>query len=92
MVSEADGVRKPDPEIFLRAAAQLETGADEVVFLGDNPQADIAGAQRCGMKAIWSPGGRVPTVPSEDESFSLTQSVSSQMAPPYLLYLETNGM
>lgn len=53
LVSEAEGVRKPDPEIFLRAAARLRTQPDKVVFVGDNPQADIAGAQRCGMKAIW---------------------------------------
>jgi putative hydrolase of the HAD superfamily len=53
LVSEAERVRKPDPEIFLRAAARLQARVDEVVFIGDNPQADIAGAQRCGMKAIW---------------------------------------
>lgn len=53
LVSEAEGVRKPDAEIFLRAAARLGVRADETVFVGDNPQADIAGAQRCGMKAIW---------------------------------------
>jgi putative hydrolase of the HAD superfamily len=53
MVSDAEGVRKPNPEIFLRAAARLEARADEVIFIGDNPQADIAGAQKCGMKAIW---------------------------------------
>jgi putative hydrolase of the HAD superfamily len=58
LVSEAEGVRKPEPEIFLRAAARLGVRADEAVFVGDNPQADIAGAQRCGMKAIWfSPRG-----------------------------------
>ncbi len=53
LVSEAERVRKPDPEIFLRAAARLQARVDEVVFVGDNLQADIAGAQRCGMKAIW---------------------------------------
>jgi putative hydrolase of the HAD superfamily len=53
LVSEAEGVRKPDAAIFLRAAARLQARADETVFVGDNPQADIAGAQRCGMKAIW---------------------------------------
>jgi putative hydrolase of the HAD superfamily len=53
LVSEAEGVRKPDPEIFLRAAARLRTHPDQVVFVGDNPQTDIAGAQRCGMQVIW---------------------------------------
>lgn len=53
LVSEAEGVRKPEPEIFLRAAQRLGVRVEEVVFVGDNPQADIAGAQRCGMRAIW---------------------------------------
>lgn len=59
LVSEAEGVRKPEAEIFLRAAARLGVGVDEVVFVGDNPDADIAGAQACGMRAIWfSPRAR----------------------------------
>jgi putative hydrolase of the HAD superfamily len=53
LVSEAEGVRKPEPEIFLRAAQRLGVRAEEVVFVGDSAQADIAGAQKCGMKAIW---------------------------------------
>ena len=53
LVSAAEGVRKPEPEIFMRAARRLGVQTDEVVFVGDNPQTDIAGAKRCGMKTIW---------------------------------------
>lgn len=53
LVSEAEGVRKPEPEIFLRAAQRLGFTPAQVIFVGDNAQADVAGAQRCGMKAIW---------------------------------------
>lgn len=53
LVSAAEGVRKPEAEIFMRAAQRLGVRADETIFVGDNPQADIAGAQQCGMKTIW---------------------------------------
>jgi putative hydrolase of the HAD superfamily len=53
LVSEAEGVSKPEQEIFLRAARRLGVTAAETVFVGDNPQADIVGAQGAGMMAIW---------------------------------------
>jgi putative hydrolase of the HAD superfamily len=53
LVSAAEGVRKPDAEIFRRALARLGVEPHEAVFVGDNPDADIAGAQAFGMKAVW---------------------------------------
>lgn len=62
LISEREGVRKPQPEIFERAASQLQVLARECVFVGDDPQADIAGAQKAGMRAVWkaSPFGSEP--------------------------------
>lgn len=52
-ISAADvGYLKPHPEIFTRALDQLEVTADEAIFIGDNPVADIAGAQAAGMRAV----------------------------------------
>lgn len=52
-ISAADaGYLKPHPAIFERALACLGTNAAETVFVGDNPVADIAGAQGVGMRAI----------------------------------------
>jgi putative hydrolase of the HAD superfamily len=53
LVSTAEGVRKPDAEIFRRALLRLGVEPHEAVFVGDNPKADIAGAQAFGMKAVW---------------------------------------
>ncbi|MBV7328276.1 HAD family hydrolase [Chloroflexi bacterium TSY] len=53
LVSETEGIRKPDPEIFQRALRHLRVDPSGAVFVGDNPNADIAGAQRAGMRAIW---------------------------------------
>lgn len=52
-LSAADvGWLKPHPDIFETALSCLGLVADEVVFVGDNLTADIAGAQAAGMKAI----------------------------------------
>ncbi len=52
-VSAADaGYLKPHQAIFQRALDQLGVKASEAVFVGDNPVADIAGAQAAGMYAV----------------------------------------
>ena len=53
LISAEEKIRKPDPEIFIRAADRLGVCAAECVFLGDNPQADIGGAHSAGMKTVW---------------------------------------
>lgn len=52
-LSAADvGYLKPHPAIFQKALDCLGVSADEAVFVGDNPVADIAGAQGAGMQAV----------------------------------------
>ncbi len=52
-VSAADvGFLKPHPAIFEGALQCLGTRPEETVFIGDNPIADIAGAQGAGLHAI----------------------------------------
>ncbi|MDP9349565.1 MAG: HAD family hydrolase [Gemmatimonadota bacterium] len=53
LISEAEGIRKPDPEIFHRALRRLGARPEESVFVGDHPEADIAGARRAGLRTIW---------------------------------------
>ena len=53
LVSEAEQVRKPQPEIFHAAMSRLKTTPKTSVYIGDNPQADIVGAKNAGLKAIW---------------------------------------
>ena len=51
--SAADhGYLKPHPSIFTKALDCLGLEPEEVVFIGDNPIADIAGAQAAGMRAV----------------------------------------
>lgn len=52
-LSAADvGYLKPHPRIFRRALEMMGTLAEETVFVGDNPVADVGGAQAAGMRAV----------------------------------------
>lgn len=53
LISEAEGLKKPHPEIFHRAVKRCRTSVDEAVFIGDHPIADIDGARNVGLAAIW---------------------------------------
>ena len=53
LISEWEGVRKPDPEIFTRALERLEVSASESVFVGDHLEHDVVAAKNAGLKAIW---------------------------------------
>ena len=52
-------MRSRTPRIFRDALDQLGVrDADAVMFVGDNPVADIDGAKRFGMRAAWVRRGR----------------------------------
>ncbi len=53
LISDFEQIRKPQAEIFHRAAQRLGVMYQECVFVGDHPEADIIGAKNAGMKAIW---------------------------------------
>lgn len=57
LISAAEGVRKPDPAIFERAARRLAVSPVDCLFVGDNPIADVAGAVRAGLRAAWFRNG-----------------------------------
>ena len=53
LISEAEGISKPDHQIFHRALERLNVDPARSVFVGDHPDVDIAGARGAGMRAIW---------------------------------------
>lgn len=53
VISESEGIKKPNPEIFHRCLERLGIEANQAVYIGDNPENDIRAAQACSMKAIW---------------------------------------
>jgi putative hydrolase of the HAD superfamily len=48
------GVGKPDPRVFGEALSRMGVSAEQAWMVGDNLQADVAGAQRSGMFAVWN--------------------------------------
>ena len=64
LISEAEGIQKPDARIFARGLARCGADASESMFVGDHPEADIAGAKAAGLLPVWK---RVPywTVPPD---------------------------
>ncbi|WP_339269347.1 HAD family hydrolase [Paenibacillus sp. FSL W8-0187] len=51
--SEWEGLRKPDPRIFLHTLHRLESKAEESIYVGDHPDNDVTASRRIGMKGIW---------------------------------------
>ena len=53
LVSEWEGIKKPDPQIFKRALEQLNVSPNQSLFVGDHPDNDVKAAQNVGIKGIW---------------------------------------
>lgn len=53
LISEREGVRKPEADIFHRALERLGVSARDAWFVGDSPDADVAGALAAGLRPFW---------------------------------------
>lgn len=53
ITSEQVGVNKPDPKIFLHALQSTGAKRNQSVMVGDNLEADVRGARRVGMHAVF---------------------------------------
>jgi len=58
ITSEAFGASKPDASIFGEGLRRLGSRAQETLFVGDNPSADISGAAAVRMPTAWVRAGR----------------------------------
>jgi putative hydrolase of the HAD superfamily len=59
--SAREGIKKPAPAIYERAAARLDVPADECVFVGDGHGGELAGAAVAGMlPVLLRPGDTTP--------------------------------
>jgi putative hydrolase of the HAD superfamily len=53
IVSDDIGWRKPHPHIFNHFLKEMNISADKALFIGDDLECDVIGAQAVGMKAVW---------------------------------------
>ena len=54
LISGELGYRKPHPEVFRELIAGLGVEKETIVYIGDDPGPDIAGALRAGIRPIWT--------------------------------------
>jgi putative hydrolase of the HAD superfamily len=53
LVSGQIGIRKPHPAVFAELTRRLGYAAEDIIFVGDELQADIVGAQNAGLRTVW---------------------------------------
>lgn len=53
-ISDQIGIAKPNPKLYLAALRELELPAARVMYVGDNPEHDIAPPQSLGMVTVWA--------------------------------------
>lgn len=53
LVSQIEGISKPDPRIFQKALIALGVKAEEAVYVGDHPGNDVGAAKAAGMISVW---------------------------------------
>ncbi len=81
LISEIEGMRKPQPEIFQKAMDRLRVTPENSFFVGDNPEADIEGAKNAKMHTIWkrnshwfAPKGADATIDELSEILSIVNN------------------
>lgn len=80
LTAETVGYAKPQAEAFLALARALDLAPQDILYVGDNPQADVQGALEAGCRAVWvnRQGGEWPEhlgVRADLEVASLTELV-----------------
>lgn len=58
LISELEGLKKPDPEIFQRALERMGLAANDCLFVGDHPDNDVEAAIKAGMHGVWKKNGQ----------------------------------
>jgi putative hydrolase of the HAD superfamily len=53
IISGELGFRKPSPLVFQKLVDRLEIGKDELIYVGDDLEPDIIGAQNAGIQPVW---------------------------------------
>ncbi|NDI36240.1 HAD family hydrolase [Chengkuizengella sediminis] len=66
VISEWEGIKKPEPEIFRNTLKKLGVKADEAIYFGDHPDNDVIASRNVGMRALWKESN-LYDVPSEND-------------------------
>ncbi|AIY02498.1 hypothetical protein ART_2899 [Arthrobacter sp. PAMC 25486] len=77
VISEAEGVKKPDPEIFRLAARRLGLEVNGGWLLGDHPVAGIADGRAVGLETGWVSRGM--KWPEREPSSTVTAGTAAEV-------------
>jgi len=75
LISGAIGYRKPHPLVFQKLAEGLRAETAKILYVGDDPEPDIAGSQKAGLQPVW-------TTYVRDHHIPLVQSILSSPSDP----------
>ena len=95
LISGELGYRKPYPLVFQILADKLGVDKGQLIYIGDDPEADVQGAENAGLRPVWATYARenkAPTAPGkhrEDEKIP-DHEVSSISSWQELFYLLDN--
>ena len=53
LVSDSEGIKKPNPTIFEKAIREVNVLANESMYVRDHPENDVKGAKNIGMIGVW---------------------------------------
>jgi putative hydrolase of the HAD superfamily len=73
LISEWEGLNKPDPEIFKRGLMQLNVSPQQSIFVGDHPDNDVKAAQQVGMISVWKIDSHWPEVDADNRVNDLAE-------------------
>jgi FMN phosphatase YigB (HAD superfamily) len=79
------GARKPAPEFFEYALARCGLGKDDVLFVGNQLNSDIAGAEAFGIRTAWLCGPAYRSLDDGPSSIRPTHTIETLYSLPALL-------
>ena len=83
LVSSDYSVRKPNVLLYETAAARLNVNVEDIWFVGDRLDTDVAGAKAAGMTAVWfNPQGRENPSSEVDLTVSGWADLVGHVGPP----------
>jgi len=53
LISGELGYRKPHPLVFQQLMRELDVSKEQILYVGDDPEPDIAGARQAGIRPVW---------------------------------------
>jgi HAD superfamily hydrolase (TIGR01509 family) len=85
LISGQLGVRKPHPRMFAELTRRLKLAPGDIVFVGDELQTDIVGAQEAGLSTVWMTYRQRLERPSPLEQFLGVAEPTAEIRPDYIV-------